>query len=413
MHALILPGMDGTGELLREFTTSLTPEFTPGIVAYPQSERLGYSELVDHARTRLPHDRPFLLIAESFSGPIGIRLAAARPSGLQGLVLCATFAASPRAWSRPLHPLLMLPFPKPPTWQLMPFMMGRWSTPAWRLRQQAATSGMPAAVARHQLSEVLRVDVRSHLAQIDCPVLYLQASHDRLVPDACWRAIKARLPDARHARLEGPHFLLQHQPAQAAAIIKSHFASPAAALPAITGRCPGPRADAVDAAHRALNADLEPGGQCDRVPSLPVTNERGEQLLAVEMPPRAGSHGTFDVVLVVAWHDDRLLLVHNRRRGVWELPGGFVDPGEDPETSARRELFEESGQSAEVLASTASFTLARADGTLLRGLVYATTLRQPAAFTANVEIDAIDFWPSDHLPEPLSAIDRDIVQRVM
>jgi 8-oxo-dGTP diphosphatase len=145
--------------------------------------------------------------------------------------------------------------------------------------------------------------------------------------------------------------------------------------------------------------------------NLPVTNERGERLLAMELPPRA--QGTFDVVLIVARCRDRLLLVHNRRRDVWELPGGFVDAGEDPETCARRELLEESEQSAAALAPAASFTLERPDGALLRGLVYTTTLQQPAPFSANAEIDAIGFWPSNRLPKPLSAIDGHIVQRVM
>lgn len=220
---MILPGLDGSGELLEEFAASLAPEFSPRIVSYPPSGRLAYPELTELALAHVPDDRPFILIAESFSGPVGIQLAALRPAGLAGLVLCATFAAAPRAWAQPLRPVLALPIPIPPASLLMPLMMGRWSTPRWRHRLQTAISGVSGKVLRHRLAEVLRVDVRPQLSRIECPVLYLQASGDRLVPDSCWRAIGARLPAARLAMLEGPHFLLQHQPVLAAEAIKRHF----------------------------------------------------------------------------------------------------------------------------------------------------------------------------------------------
>ena len=146
---------------------------------------------------------------------------------------------------------------------------------------------------------------------------------------------------------------------------------------------------------------------------LPVANERGERLLSVDMPPRDDLHDAFDFALIVARCDDRLLLVHNRRRDTWELPGGFIDAGEGPEACARRELLEESGQAAGRLSPAASLVIERPDGTLLRGLAYTTRLRHPVAFAPNAEIDAIGFWPPDDLPHPLSAIDAHLVQRVM
>lgn len=97
MAALVLlPGMDGTGGLFSEFLEALGPGLHPIVVPYPPDQPLDYSQLESIVRSRLPSDQPFVLLAESFSGPIAISIAASAPRGLLGLVLCCSFARSPR-----------------------------------------------------------------------------------------------------------------------------------------------------------------------------------------------------------------------------------------------------------------------------------------------------------------------------
>jgi ADP-ribose pyrophosphatase len=73
--------------------------------------------------------------------------------------------------------------------------------------------------------------------------------------------------------------------------------------------------------------------------------------------PKTGKEGDFfyldsrDWVLVVArTRQGELLLIRQFRWGAdelsWELPGGIIDPGEDPVTAGLRELREETGYSA-------------------------------------------------------------------
>lgn len=43
----------------------------------------------------IPRTRPFVLLAESFSTPLAVKLAATNPSNLKGLIICAGFIKNP------------------------------------------------------------------------------------------------------------------------------------------------------------------------------------------------------------------------------------------------------------------------------------------------------------------------------
>src|SRR5262249_52151039 len=92
---VLLPGMDGTGILLEPLLELLPADLVAKVVSYPANEPCGYEGLLKIVRAALPEDGPFILLGESFSGPLAIIAADARPRGLQGVVLCASFVRSP------------------------------------------------------------------------------------------------------------------------------------------------------------------------------------------------------------------------------------------------------------------------------------------------------------------------------
>jgi pimeloyl-ACP methyl ester carboxylesterase len=121
--------MDGTGIELTDFVAALAPELDAIVVTYPNDRPMDYAGHEAVARASLPADRPFVLLGESYSGPISISIAASNPPGLIALVLCCSFARNPRpglSWLRPLVRFMPTRIPAAvPCW----FLLGRFSTP--------------------------------------------------------------------------------------------------------------------------------------------------------------------------------------------------------------------------------------------------------------------------------------------
>ncbi|HET6395948.1 MAG TPA: NUDIX domain-containing protein [Pseudoxanthomonas sp.] len=148
------------------------------------------------------------------------------------------------------------------------------------------------------------------------------------------------------------------------------------------------------------------------MPALPLANERGERLLAID-PPARHPPAAPRFALVVGEEEGRVLLVFNVQRDVHELPGGWIDPGESAEACARRELLEESGHRAATLALSAWITLDIPDpgggSERIVGAVFAGELMRAGPFTPTPEIAAVGFHPFDRLPAATSAIDSAVV----
>jgi pimeloyl-[acyl-carrier protein] methyl ester esterase len=104
-NLVILPGLDGTGARFADFISAIAPAVDARVIPFPTDEPLGYAQLETLVRRALPSDRRFVLLAESFSGPLAIRIGADPPRGLAGVILCGTFAKNPYPWLRLMRPL--------------------------------------------------------------------------------------------------------------------------------------------------------------------------------------------------------------------------------------------------------------------------------------------------------------------
>jgi len=216
---VLLPGMDGTGNLFGPFIAALKGEFDVKVVRYPTGQALNYSELESIARAALPVDGPFVLLGESFSGPIAISLAAQRPSQLKGLLLCCTFVRNPRPIFSGLHFLVDVLPVSAPVGLLSRLLLGRFSTPALRAALGEALAQVSPVALRARIKSVLSIDVSEQLRAGTVPTIYLCANFDRVVPAAASQLVTQLNPNVRVVQFEAPHFLLQAAPAKAARVV--------------------------------------------------------------------------------------------------------------------------------------------------------------------------------------------------
>jgi pimeloyl-ACP methyl ester carboxylesterase len=218
---VLLSGMDGTGSLFEPFIAALGPSFHYVIVRYPTTEGLGYAELEEIARRSLPKHGSFIILGESFSGPIAVSLASSHPIGLVGLVLCSTFIRSPRPALKPLSVVLkFLPVKSAPSLIYSYFLLGPAATAALESSIKVAVGQISAAALRARLRAVLSVDVSSKMKKLLIPVLYLKASQDRLVPPSAGVYIADTYPKTQVISVDAPHFLLQVASDEAARVMK-------------------------------------------------------------------------------------------------------------------------------------------------------------------------------------------------
>lgn len=222
MKLVLLPGMDGTGHLFRRLVEVLPAEIEPVVVQYPRDRPLPYPALVHQVLDELPA-APHLIFAESFSGPIGVRIAAGQPDGLAGLILCATFVHSPVFTSISLlgAALLRIGPSAPPALAIRSVLAGMDAAPELVEDVRYAISSVQPAVMAARLRAIGQVDERSALERVTVPTIYLQASKDRLVSPRSGEVIRAHLPALTVREVNAPHLLAQRRPDAAAHAVAS------------------------------------------------------------------------------------------------------------------------------------------------------------------------------------------------
>lgn len=219
---VLLPGLDGTGNLFADFIAALPRAVNVIPVADPPQRFVPYADLVRWLSEIVPKQAPFAIVAESYGTPLAVKFAATHPSNLVGIVLSAGFISNPvRRWG-PLPKLFARPLffrIRPPDFLHEYFIVGRRAHQNLKLALRRTVGSVNAEVLAKRARASIECDARREILQVKVPLLYLQAAEDRLVGKECLDEIKRLHPETISISFRAPHLVLQREPHETAKTI--------------------------------------------------------------------------------------------------------------------------------------------------------------------------------------------------
>jgi pimeloyl-ACP methyl ester carboxylesterase len=210
---VLLPGMDGTGLLFKPFIKLLSERFEAIVISYPTTKFLDYGQLVGYVKKRLPK-ASFILLAESFSGPIAYQLGLDKELKIKRIIFVASFISkpNPRLLSLlkflPLSILLRFPIPQV---LIKHFCFGDYTSHKLIGLFRESIRIVSTSVLTQRLKILQSLKFPTEKLNITC--LNIGALDDRLLSLESLKEIENSGCHVETFEVNGPHFLLQARPA--------------------------------------------------------------------------------------------------------------------------------------------------------------------------------------------------------
>lgn len=219
-NVVLLPGLDGTAALFEPFVAEAPSWAVPIPVALPNAQLGSYDAIADGLAHHFADLSKFMLVAESFSGPLAIKIATRYAERCTALILCASFVTSPvPVWAH-RFPWAALFSIRLPTWAIRRYLLEPGSSSALISAVKHAIGSTSPLVLRSRIQLLANLDSSTDLAKLQTPVAYLRATRDRLVSPSTVKVVLDNREDIAVAEIDGPHLLLQTRPARCWAAIE-------------------------------------------------------------------------------------------------------------------------------------------------------------------------------------------------
>jgi pimeloyl-[acyl-carrier protein] methyl ester esterase len=216
---VLLPGLDGTGRLFRAFVECLPASVDSVIVPLPSEAASDYDSIARSIVPQLPKDRPLVLLGESFSGPLALKISVRGDLNVVAVILVASFIRRPVAWlpsiARFIFGAAIFRLP----WQrfFLNHLLADGKAPGALLREtMTSLHSNDHHVLAGRIRAALSVDATEAFTRCPVPILYLRGDQDRLIDPNTADALKRLRPDLECRTIQAPHFVLQIAPADAA-----------------------------------------------------------------------------------------------------------------------------------------------------------------------------------------------------
>ncbi|MCW8930881.1 MAG: hypothetical protein OQL19_11655 [Gammaproteobacteria bacterium] len=220
LELILLPGMDGTGILFKPFLNSLSQDISTKIIHYPFDQELSYNELVSYVQKQLPTDKEYILLAESFSGPIAYKLV--NNEKLKAIIFVASFIQPPNKLlilSKILPLSLFIPKQLPNVF--LKFLLGPLASKEVYKLVNESLNKVEKHVLSFRLKEMAKLS-KNNIETINKSI-YIQGISDNLVSPKHAGKIEQISQESKLYKVEGSHFILQVNPERCSEIVQNEI----------------------------------------------------------------------------------------------------------------------------------------------------------------------------------------------
>lgn len=224
MKLIMLPGMDGTGNLFNPLLAELDRLINTSVIVYPQEIGQSYESLTNWVLSEINNDEEFILLGESFSGAIAFDIAARKLPNLVGCIFVAAFLENPKpslSWLAGVLPLDLLFRFKLHDFIVRKFLLGTNANTSLISEFWKSVKSVDPQVLQDRLSSIMALTNKNK--SIETPCVYLGGTNDFLVPDKNIKAFNKRCINFSERLIPAPHFLLQAEPEVCARIIEEEI----------------------------------------------------------------------------------------------------------------------------------------------------------------------------------------------
>ncbi len=196
---------------MEDFATGDWNHFAVKVVPIPKHGPQDFASLAERITPELP-DGPLVLIGESFSSPLVMRLAEQERQRVKALILAGGFCSSPVSPALsliPVQPLFLIP---PPATVLRKFLVGPDASESLIARLSEAVRSVPSAILAERVRVILALEEKDCPAPADVPTLLLQAKQDAIIPWETQSRLERHFTEPTVIWIDSPHLLLATRP---------------------------------------------------------------------------------------------------------------------------------------------------------------------------------------------------------
>ena len=213
-NLILLPGLDGTGILFNDLVDQLGENFQIERVSYPSTVRCSLEELAQLVKDRMTDPQNTLILAESFSGLVGLTLLRELPVPPKGIIFSACFVIPPlKALLRVVKniPIRQIPWGYIPHAIFRKFCLGNSATKEQVENLKQVLSEVDPRGIFQRLGLIESFDIPDISEKFKTPCVYFQAINDRLIANDAAIWFSRNFEPFSLEKIPGPHFLLQTQ----------------------------------------------------------------------------------------------------------------------------------------------------------------------------------------------------------